>query len=267
MNNRLDGQIAIVTGAGRGFGQAIALGLAAEGALVTVTSRNKEQLEQTVSLIEAAGGTGLAIAGDVTIQEDVTRIVSTTHDQFGATTLLVNNAGVPDPFGPVSAIDPDKWWQAQEVHIRGPLLYMNAVLPAMLASGTGRVINVSAKGGYLVAPNLSAYCVGKAAQIRLTELVAAETRDQGISIFAIDPGFVITELAVSTMNSPDAQRWLPDMVKRLQERKQDEDTDADLGRCAQLCADLASGKYDLLSGRYMELDDDLEIMVLDAECD
>ena len=133
----------------------------------------------------------------------------------------------------------------------------------------GSIPNVSfiqiQNGGRVVAPYLSAYCVGKAAQIRLTELLAVETRDMGISVFAIDPGFVITALAEQTIASPDAQRWLPDMVKRLQARKQETDAGVDLARCQQRCVDLASGRYDELSGRYMVLDDDLDDMVLQLE--
>jgi NAD(P)-dependent dehydrogenase (short-subunit alcohol dehydrogenase family) len=120
------------------------------------------------------------------------------------------------------------------------------------------VIIVSAIGSHVVAPNLSAYCVGKAAQVRLTQLAAAETKEHGVSVFAIDPGFVFTALAEQTMNSPDAQKWLPGMVGRLRARKDAPDGDRDLARCAQRCVDLASGRYDALSGNYMELDDDLD---------
>jgi NAD(P)-dependent dehydrogenase (short-subunit alcohol dehydrogenase family) len=138
------------------------------------------------------------------------------------------------------------------------MLVLREVLPSMIAARTGRVILVSAIGSYVVAPNLSAYCVGKAAQVRLAQLAAAETREHGVSVFAIDPGFVFTALAAQTINSPDAQRWLPDMVGRLRARKDMPDGDRDLARCAQRCVDLASGRYDALSGNYMELDDDLD---------
>ena len=265
MPGELKGQVAIVTGGGRGFGRAIAQRFAAEGAAVTVTARTTSQLEETVHLIEAQGGRALAVTGDVARRQDVDRVVAETEDLFGKVSVLVNNAGVPDPFGPIGVVDPDRWWAAQEIHIRAPFLYISAVLPSMQDQEAGRIINISAIGGRAVAPYLSAYCIGKAAQIRLTELLAAETRDMGISVFAIDPGFVITALAEQTMASPDAQRWLPDMVKRLQARKQETGAGADLARCQQRCVDLASGRYDALSGRYMVLDDDLDDMVLQLE--
>jgi NAD(P)-dependent dehydrogenase (short-subunit alcohol dehydrogenase family) len=110
----------------------------------------------------------------------------------------------------------------------------------------------------MVAANLSAYCVGKIAQTRIVEEVAAETKELGVAAFAIDPGFVFTDLAAQTMNSPDAQRWLPGMVARVREKRDDPNAAADLASCAQRCFDLASGRYDRLSGRYMEMSDDLE---------
>ena len=260
----LNGQVAIVTGGGRGFGRAIAVHLAAEGAQVTVCSRTQGQLDETADEIEAGGGQALALCADVTSRDDTARIVAETVQRFGKVTLLVNNAGVPDPFGPLGEIDPDKWWDAQAVHIRAPMLYIREVLPLMLKGGGGRIIIVSAFGGTVVAPYMSAYCVGKAVQIRLAEYVDAEYRDRGIRAFAIDPGFVFTELAQRTLDSQDAQHWLPDMMKRLQQKKQEPDADKDLVRCGRRCVDLASGRLDALSGKYMTMDDDVEAMLADV---
>jgi NAD(P)-dependent dehydrogenase (short-subunit alcohol dehydrogenase family) len=252
----LVGHVAIVTGAGRGFGRAIAERLAAEGAAVTLTARTSSQLAETLASIESRGGLALAVDGDVTRREDVNRVVSVTRDKFGPVTLLVSNAGVPDPFGPLWEIDPERWWAAQAVHIRAPMLFLREVMPEMIARRSGRIIIVSALASRMVAPNLSAYCVGKIAQVRLTEQAAAEAAEHGVQVFAIDPGFVFTALAESTMSSPDAQRWLPGMVQRLRDRQNQ--GSSDLARCAQRCVDLASGRYDALSGKYMELDDDLD---------
>jgi NAD(P)-dependent dehydrogenase (short-subunit alcohol dehydrogenase family) len=264
MGGMLAGQSAIVTGAGRGFGRAIALHLASAGALITVTSRTQAQLDETVRLVESAGGTAFAVAGDATDGKTVRRVAAAAEKKFGPVAILVNNAGVPDPFGPVGEIDPDRWWAAQAIHVYAPLLFMNAVLPGMVGRGGGHIINVSAFGGTVVAPCLSAYCVGKAAQIRLTEHVAAEYREQGISAFAIDPGFVVTELAEQTLASPDAQRWLPGMMERLRSRKREPDAARDLDRCGRRCVDLCSGRYDSLSGKYMNLGDNLDEMLQQA---
>jgi len=105
----LTGETAIVTGGGRGFGRAIALGLAAAGAAVTVTARSKNQIDATVKEIEAAGGRAFAVAGDVKDRADVARVAEAAEKKFGPTTVLVNNAGVTGPFGPVWITDPDDW--------------------------------------------------------------------------------------------------------------------------------------------------------------
>jgi NAD(P)-dependent dehydrogenase (short-subunit alcohol dehydrogenase family) len=257
-------QVAIVTGAGRGFGRAIALRLAAEGAAVALVSRTGAQLAAVAAEIAAAGGRAHAIAADVTESADVTRVHAETEERLGPPTLLVSNAGVPGPFGPIWSVDPHEWWSAQGLHILAPFLLLQAVLPGMTARGAGRVIIVSAIASRLVAPYLSAYCVGKIAQTRITEQAAAETRGLGVSVFAIDPGFVFTGLAEQTMNSPDAQRWLPGMVGRLREKQRALDRDADLARCAERCVQLAAGRYDALSGRYFELSHDLDQMLQQA---
>ncbi len=265
MAGQLAGEIAVVTGAGGGFGKAIALEFARQGAAVTVTSRTAAELEAVAAEITGAGGRALAVAGDVTRPGDVERIVGETERQHGPVSLLVSNAGVPGPFGPLWTVDPELWWAAQEVHVRAPMLYLRRVMPGMIERRRGRIIIVSALASRMVAPYLSAYCVGKIAQTRITAEAAAEAKGLGVSIFAIDPGFAFTGIAEETMNSKDAQRWLPGMVGRIQARRDSPDRDADLVRCARRCLALASGRYDALSGRYMELDDDLEAMRLSAE--
>jgi NAD(P)-dependent dehydrogenase (short-subunit alcohol dehydrogenase family) len=260
MAGQLAGEIAVVTGAGRGFGRAIALEFARQGAAVTVTSRTRTELDAVAAEIRAAGGSGLAVPGDVTRPGDVERVIAQTERAHGPVSLLVSNAGVPGPFGPLWTIDPELWWASQEVHIRAPMLYLRRVMPAMIERRAGRIIIVSALASRMVAPYLSAYCVGKIAQTRIAAEAAAEAKELGVSLFAIDPGFVFTGIAEETMNSPDAQRWLPGMVSRIRARKDSPDRDADLARCTRRCLDLASGRYDVLSGRYMELDDDIEAM-------
>ena len=264
MGRDIDGRVALVTGGGRGFGKAIALRFAAEGAAVAITSRTKTELDQTVSEIQAAGGSGLAVTGDVTKPDDVERIVRTATESFGPIDLLVNNAGIPGPFAPTWAADPDEWWFAQEVHARAFFLFIRQVLPSMIGRRSGRIIAVSAIASYRVDFAMSAYCVGKTSQNRLVQFVAEETRQFGVSAFAIDPGFVITELAEITMRDRGAQRWKPEMLEHLKARKADPGSVEDLGRCAQRCVDLASGHYDALSGGYFELHENLDELLQKA---
>ena len=256
MAGLLGGGVAIVTGAGRGIGRGIALRFAAEGAAVGLTARTKSQLDQTLAQIAAAGGRGVAVEGDATNRADVERIVRTIEAKLGAATILVNNAGVAGPYGPIGIVDPDLWWAAQEVHQRAPLLFMSAVLPGMTHRRAGRIINISSPRCHMLTPNLSAYSLGKAAANRLAELVANEVKDQGVTVFALDPGSIMTEMADETMSNPDAQRWVPKMVERLNEMKGKVAPLDGLDWCTKRCLAFASGRYDQLSGRYIDRTDD-----------
>lgn len=254
----LTGQVALVTGAGRGFGRAIATRFAAEGAAVALAARSVEQLQEVADAIRNAGGRAYPVACDVTDPASITAALRDVEAGLGPIDLLVSNAGVPGPFGPLWEVDPDEWWRAQEIHIRAPFLLLQGVLPGMIARGQGRVICVSAKAARLVAPHLSAYCTGKIAQNRLVAEAAVELVGTGVSTFAIDPGFVPTQLARDTMEDAAAQKYLGGMVERLKERFDDPAAQGDLAHCAQRCCDLASGRYDALSGGYYELPDDLD---------
>jgi len=261
MANELTGKVVLVTGGARGFGKAIAQRCAAEGAAVAITSRTLTELERTEAELQAAGGKALAVRADVARPEEVARVVRTTSEQLGPIDLFINNAGIPGPFAPLWAVDPNEWWFAQEVHTRAFFQFLHALLPSMIERRTGRIIAVSAIASYRVDFAMSAYCVGKTAQNRLVQFVAEEVRPFGISAFAIDPGFVITELAEITMRDPGAQRWKPEMLDHLKARKADAASVQDLDRCAQRCVDLASGRYDALSGGYFELHENLDALL------
>ncbi|HKV04125.1 MAG TPA: SDR family oxidoreductase [Candidatus Acidoferrales bacterium] len=258
MARELEGQVAIVTGAGRGIGRGIAIRLAAEGSAVALTSRNRAQLDQVRAQIEAAGGRALAVAGDATKREDVARVVHASREKFGGATLLVNNAGLAGPYGPVGVANPEKWWAAQEVHILAPFLFMTAVLPGMIERRAGRIINISSPRCHMLTANLSAYSLGKTAQNRLAELVANEVKEYGVHAFALDPGSIMTEMADETMSSPDAQRWVPKMVERLRELQRTQRPNDGMDWCTDRCVAFASGRYDALSGRYIDRTDDPE---------
>jgi 3-oxoacyl-[acyl-carrier protein] reductase len=261
MAGLLAGQVAIVTGAGRGIGRGIALRFAAEGAAVGLTARTKSQLDQTFAQITSAGGRGFSVEGDATNRADVERIVRTIESKLGPATILINNAGVAGPYGPIGIVDPDLWWEAQEVHQRAPLLFMSAVLPGMIESRAGRIINISSPRCHMLTPSLSAYSLGKAAANRLAELVANEVKDQGVTVFALDPGSIMTEMADETMSNPDAQRWVPKMVERLNEMKGKIAPLEGMDWCTSRCLAFASGRYDRLSGRYIDRTDDPDELV------
>jgi NAD(P)-dependent dehydrogenase (short-subunit alcohol dehydrogenase family) len=248
---------ALVTGAGRGIGRAIAERLAAEGAPVTLIARRRADIEAVAAGIVARGGMAHAIAADVTDPPALSNALTAAATRFGALRLLVNNAGTPGPYGPIGTADPLDWWNSQRLHLLAPLLTMNAVIPGMLHEGGGRIINIVSSAGTIPIPHLSAYAVGKCSLIRLTETVDLEQRAHGIRAFALHPGTIVTDMAHSTMQSPEAARWIPDGIAMLRARTS-EASAADLARCTTIVAALASGRCDALAGRYLDLDSNLE---------
>ena len=245
-------QVAIVTGGGRGIGRAVALALAEAGASVAVTARSSAQIEQTAGMIRAAGGVALAVRADVTDRCAVEALVVETERQFGPVDLLVNNAGVFGPIGPIWETDPDLWWGSLSSHVRGTLLCSWAVLRSMTARGSGRIVNIASRSGGRTQPYTSSYAVAKAAMLRLTDHLAAETRTHGISVFAIYPGRVQTAMTDELIESAAGQRWLP------HERAEREGTWLSAEHAARLCVTLATGKADALSGRFFGVEDDLD---------
>jgi NAD(P)-dependent dehydrogenase (short-subunit alcohol dehydrogenase family) len=258
----LEGQVAVVTGSGRGFGRAIATGLAAEGAAVVVTARSQEEIDETAALIEKAGGQAVAVTSDVTKRADIENLRTVAEKHFGTVTLPIHNAGVPWPFGPTWYVDPDRWWAAQEVHVRASMYMIHTFVPPMIESGGGRVILISSTAAVRVTPNLSGYGVAKSTQVRLGQYLAAEGAESGVYAFVCHPGSVLTGISDLTMADPDAQKYNPEFVSRLESRKAvDEDGSAALEACARMCIRLGSGKYDALSGRYIDPADDLDALV------
>jgi NAD(P)-dependent dehydrogenase (short-subunit alcohol dehydrogenase family) len=260
----LAGQVALVTGASRGIGRAIALHLSRAGASIALVARSTQALETVAGEIREAGGAAAAFVADVTERRAVETAVGGATKRLGPISILVNNAGRAKPFGPVGEIDPDDWWRTQSVHVRGTLLFMNAALPGMRARGSGRIINVCSRGGVEIAPGLSAYCVAKSAQIRLTEHVDAENREHGIRAFAIQPGTIITDMAHESMADPGAQKWTPFLVEGLRSLLH-EDPAAGLQRVGEFVEALASGRYDTLAGRYLDIAWDLDAMMREAQ--
>jgi NAD(P)-dependent dehydrogenase (short-subunit alcohol dehydrogenase family) len=254
----LQGQVAVVTGSGRGFGRAIAGGLAAAGVAVVVSSRTQSEIDATVQSIKEAGGTAVGVLADVTSLADVHGLRTAAEESFGPVTLVVHNAGVPWPFGPTWEVDPARWWSAQQVHVLGAMHCISTFVPGMVDRHNGRVVVVSSAGGTRVAPCMSGYGVAKNTQIRLIEFLGHEGYDAGgVSAFAIHPGDELTGISDLTMNDPDAQQWVPWFVEHLH-TKIGEDSSGGFQACADLVVKLASGRYDRLSGQYLTPFEDLD---------
>jgi NAD(P)-dependent dehydrogenase (short-subunit alcohol dehydrogenase family) len=253
-------RVAVVTGGGRGIGRAIAQTLAAAGARVAVVARSQAEIAETAALIDQAGGIAKAFPADVTIAAAVEGAMEAIQRSLGPIDVLVNNAGVVKPFGPFWETDLDEWWRGMEVNLRGPLQCSLVVLPGMVARGHGRIINLASGAGTMSTPYYTSYVTSKTALIRFTECLALETKSCGISVFAISPGTVRTSMSGYSLNSPEGQKWLP-WFRRIF----DEKFDVPAERPAKLVLELASGRADLLSGRYLSIYDDLEALVRNAD--
>ena len=250
----LKGRVALVTGAGRGIGRAIAAALSDAGASVCILSRTRKELDETTQAIRAAGGTALIAVADVTNAVEISDAVSMTQRTLGPIEILVNNAGILGPLGPFAQADPAEWWRSVEVNVMGPLNTIHCVLPAMLDRGSGCIINVVT--GMAPFPYFSGYCAGKAALVRFSECLATEVKSLGVSVFPMGPGTVRTQMSEHSLNSDAGKRWIPWFKKIF-----DDGLDLPPDRPASLAVQLAGGKYDALSGLVINPFDDLDEML------
>jgi NAD(P)-dependent dehydrogenase (short-subunit alcohol dehydrogenase family) len=256
MKTELEERVAVVTGAGRGIGRAVALALAQAGAKVAALARTQSEIEETAALIKKSGG-AQAFAVDVTDTSGVRRAMETIEAALGPVDVLVNNAGQLGRIGPFVESDPGEWWRVFDVNVRGPMLCTRAVLPGMMARGRGRIVNIAS--GVLPYPYLSAYGTSKTALVRFSEILAAETRARGVHVFAIGPGTTRTAMSEHSLTSEEGRRWIPWFGRIFTEK-----LDVPMERPVQLVVDLASGRADALSGRYVTVFDDLDALLLRA---
>jgi NAD(P)-dependent dehydrogenase (short-subunit alcohol dehydrogenase family) len=256
----LTGQVALVTGGGRGLGRAFAIALAKAGAHVAVTARTAEPLAETVAMVERAGGRALAIPGDVSAPDAVAHVVRTAESQLGMVDILVNNAGAVGPLGYDWAVDLEDWWRTFEINVRGPFLCARAVLPGMVKRQRGRIVNISTGAGFGRLPQMDAYCATKAALTQWTKCLAADIQAHGVTVFAFHPGMVRTSM-LDALTSPD----VPNAVQAFFSSLLSQGRDVPIERSAQMLLFLVSGRADALSGRFIRAQDNEEELVRRAE--
>jgi len=190
---KLKGQTAIVTGASRGIGKAIAVMFASEGANVVVTARTEHAIDDLAGRIVQSEGSALAVTADLSIDSDLQRIADETLANYGRIDILVNNAGIIHPRINLVDFDFELWRNVVAVNLEAVALLTALCLPSMMQRNYGKVINISSIGGRKGSKGRSAYRATKAALISLTESVAAETKPYGIDVNCICPGGVDTE--------------------------------------------------------------------------
>jgi NAD(P)-dependent dehydrogenase (short-subunit alcohol dehydrogenase family) len=201
---KLDGKVALVTGGNRGIGKGIARGLAAEGALLTISARGAAELEATRTELSAAGATVLTVSVDVTDEKQVSELFRQTLARFGRLDLLVNNAGAFDG-GALDQLSLETWDKVIAINLRGPFLCTREAFRIMKPQGRGRIINIGSISAQRVRPHSAPYSTSKHGLWGLTQVTALEGRDFGISCGCLHPGNVAIERRMNTGKKEDEE--------------------------------------------------------------
>ena len=198
----LSGKVAIVTGASRGIGEAIARAYADAGAAVVLGSRKQEALEEVARSIREGGGRALAVAAHVGKPEDVSRLVAMAVSEYGGVDILVNNAATNPHFGPLLDASERQWQKILDVNLMGYVRMAQACVPEMRKRGGGKMINVASVAGLRPQPGMGVYCVSKAGVLMLTQVLAVELAEDNIQVNALAPGFVKTRFSRPIWDNP-----------------------------------------------------------------
>jgi len=190
----LSDHVAVVTGAGRGIGRAIALRLAQDGCRVAAVARTESELEETASAAGTAGGSIFAVPADVTRDGDLESAVRLIIERLGRITILVNNAGFAPPRSPVLKTSLADWDRTLATCLRAPMVLTRLVLPDMLAHGSGAIVNIASIAGKKGRGGEAAYAAAKFGLLGFTQSLFEEVREHGVKVIAICPGFVDTDL-------------------------------------------------------------------------
>jgi len=213
---RLQQETALITGAGRGLGRAVALLFAREGANLCLMSRTEAELNQTCSEARGLGAKCIVSPGDVSKREAVSACIAKARDAFGGVDILVNDAAV---IGPARFLEDAEGWRATlETNLFGASLCCAEVLPLMQEQGRGSIVNVSSGLARMAFPRFNAYCVSKAGLEQLTRCLAEEMRGSGIRINCIDPGVMDTSMQAA-IRGIDPEALGRDLWSRFQEMK------------------------------------------------
>lgn len=200
--NSLSGKSALITGASRGLGKAMALSLAGAGAKVALVSRNAGQLDGVAKEIEAAGGEARAFAADVTSEDQVAAVAHEVAAAYGNVQILINNAGI-NIRKPITEFTLDEWNSVISTNLTSAFLFCRALVPQMKGKNYGRIINITSTMSHVAMPLRGAYSSSKAGLLGMTRVLALELAADGITVNGISPGPFATEMNTVLMQNPE----------------------------------------------------------------
>ena len=245
----LKGKVAVVTGAGRGIGKAIAIALAENGADVVLAARTESQLEEVAELVRARGSRGLPVPTDVTDKKSVENLISSAVEKLGGLHILVNNAAVMAP-APLLEQTEEEWDRVMAVNVKAYFLCTQAAGRYMTRQMYGKIINMASTGGVIAGPNNASYHASKAAIVHFTRAVAVEWIKYNVNVNAIGPGTVNTPLADQFIQAGTREKMLKAVpIRRF----------ADPEEIANLVLFLASDLSNYIVGEHVIIDGGLTI--------
>lgn len=216
--NNIKGKCLLITGAGRGIGKRLALGLAAEGARIGLLARSQAEIDLAKLEIEQANGTAMRLRADVRNIDEVAHAVERLREQFGPVDVLIAAAGIQGPIGPFLSAKPKAWNEAIETNLIGVANACRAVLPPMIERRSGKIILISGGGSAYARPNFTAYGASKTAVVRFGETLAEEVRDHNVQVNTMAPGAAYSHMTDEIINAGEERAGAKEIADAEQVR-------------------------------------------------